>query len=300
MSIPRLSEASTISPSYVLRRTGSGPESLHTAPDLLGLEEVPQDAMTMLLTLPLSNNADATFASRYLRVSFVPFHDGGCEDNFPVTATGYVGPYGDEWNDNPTTPASHGHHTWYKRLARPFHAQSTGSGSGENVSDDEHHIASSRTTTNLGLAEEKCQSFRIIARVLANPKASELTTAVQQQRKISSALAQDAGKLAGSYAIASQTVNASLPQPFSFPVILGVYDQQGHLDLIPEGWQAIGLALGPAPAFVIGSTAGSAPDAARNKLSVATHTFNTAAQVSHPLRGVADVIIAGCAACMNL
>lgn len=60
-----------------------------------------------------------------------------------------------------------------------------------------------------------------------------------------------------------------LPSPTPFPVILGLCDQQRILKLIPEGWQAISLPDGPA-------------------------------EIGSPLGGVADLIMAGCAACMEL
>lgn len=66
-------------------------------------------------------------------------------------------------------------------------------------------------------------------------------------------------------------LDGPLPAPFPFPVILGVCDRQRSLKLIPEGWQAIGLLNGPAEAGT-----------------------------NNPMSGVADLIIAGCAACMDL
>ncbi|KDN45243.1 hypothetical protein K437DRAFT_124299 [Tilletiaria anomala UBC 951] len=75
-----------------------------------------------------------------------------------------------------------------------------------------------------------------------------------------------------------------LPEPMSFPVVLAVCDSQRNLELFPEGWAALGLGGGPIEA-----------EAKPEELAT-----NPKFESVHPMLGVTDLIIAGCAAIMDL
>lgn len=246
------------------------------APELLGLDDVPAEAMTMIIALPMGNHLDFFLAARYLRVSFVPFQ---------------VGALSSHGSEEPPTGADEGPEgslavppsgsAWYRRLASAWHATPSSQGT---CSDDECSLPNrspppgmtgattveqlSRPTLTTA-SSEKRDAFRIIAKVLANPQRSE---------------AAEMDGVPSAYTSYTHSGTPSLPQPFSFPVILGVCDSMGRLDLIPEGWQSIGLSAGPAPAFT----------------TVSNSSQGNSSTVSHPMRGVADLIVAGCAACMDL
>ncbi|PWN36077.1 uncharacterized protein FA14DRAFT_51553 [Meira miltonrushii] len=288
------------------------------APDLLGLGDVPSEAMTMIIALPLGNHTESSYASRYLRVSFVPFQvaassSHGSEDmqlgtsNLGGSSSGgqqfdsplmhvvsmnnqeAISPGEGASNEQSNTSSSG--LNWYRRLAHAWHATpSTQSASSDDESSAYNRspppgMIGANTSEQLSkpfVTNDKREPFRIIAKVLANDH-------------LPSSFGLGAGKIELDSATSSTStttpltnaVNQGIPQPFSFPVILGMCDTFGRLDLIPEGWQAIGLANGPAPDSV--------------PLNINTGIDSTTTiDVPHPLRGVADLIIAGCAACMDL
>lgn len=121
---------------------------------------------------------------------------------------------------------------WYRKLTNAWIP--TGARSGSPGSNDDEFSPPSDPPSNM------LESFRIIAKVLEAPN----------QRKLA-------------------YKDYSLPPTTPFPVILGWCDQQRSVKLVPEGWQAIGLANGPADS-------------------------------EGPLYGLADLIMAGCASCMEL
>jgi hypothetical protein len=122
---------------------------------------------------------------------------------------------------------------WYKRFT---HALSAGTRSSSPGSNEDSEASDDVSNDSKGVAE----SFRIIAKVLEAPNRKKSTFK-----------------------------DYSLPPATPFPVILGWCDQQRSVKLVPEGWQAIGLANGPA-------------------------------EVGSPLCGLADLIMAGTAASMEL
>lgn len=287
------------------------------APDLLGLGDVPSEAMTMIIALPLGNHTESSYASRYLRVSFVPFQAAtssshGSEDMQLGSSNVGISNSGGVQFDSPLLHVLSLNHTnnqqeaisqtegtgneqsnssssglnWYRRLAHAWHATP----STQSASSDDESSAYNRSpppgmigaNTNEQLSKpfvtnDKREPFRIIAKVLSNdhlPSSFVGLKGVNESETTTSSTSTTTPL--------TNAVNQGVPQPFSFPVILGMCDNLGRLDLIPEGWQAIGLANGPAPDYI--------------PVNSNTTTIN----VPHPLRGVADLIIAGCAACMDL
>lgn len=287
------------------------------APDLLGLSDVPPEAMTMIIALPLGNHTESSYASRYLRVSFVPFQvaassshgsedmqlgtsniggssSGGQFDSplmHVVSMNNQEGISQGEGAGNEQSNSSSSGLNWYRRLAHAWHATpSTQSASSDDESSSYNRspppgIIGANTSEQLSkpfVTNDKREPFRIIAKVLANdhlPSSFGLGTGKNELDSTTSSTSTTTPL--------TNVVNQGIPQPFSFPVILGMCDNFGRLDLIPEGWQAIGLANGPAP------------DSVPVNISTGTDS-NTTINVPHPLRGVADLIIAGCAACMDL
>lgn len=292
------------------------------APDLLGLNDVPPEAMTMIIALPLGNHTESSYASRYLRVSFVPFQvaassSHGSEDMQAGTpnigASNSSGQHDSPLNNvtsmngqepivqgegagNELSSTSTSGLNWYRRLAHAWHATpSTQSASSDDESSAYNRspppgLVSANTNEQHSKpfsSSENREAFRIIAKVLANdqlPSSLGLTPAGQTKNGFESTTS----STTITTPLTTNVVNVGVPQPFSFPVILGMCDNLGRLDLIPEGWQAIGLANGPAP------------DTVPVTIHSGSESAATMINVSHPLRGVADLIIAGCAACMDL
>lgn len=67
----------------------------------------------------------------------------------------------------------------------------------------------------------------------------------------------------------------ALPEPMAFPVVLALCDSQRQVELVSEGLEALGLKAGPP----------TVPQDGANP---------------HPMLGVADLIVAGCATVMDL
>lgn len=72
-------------------------------------------------------------------------------------------------------------------------------------------------------------------------------------------------------------MDARLPEPGTFPVVLGYCNHSQGLEMVPEGWDVLKLA----------------------GVSLLTKQDNTPLDSGHPLRGVTDVIIAACRAVMD-
>ena len=77
-----------------------------------------------------------------------------------------------------------------------------------------------------------------------------------------------------------EPIDDGLPEPMSFPVVLAVCDTRRNLELFPDGWAAIGLPNGPVEIPIVAEGESQPP-------------FD-------PLLGVTDVILAACAAIMDL
>ncbi|UZJ56607.1 hypothetical protein CBS101457_005927 [Exobasidium rhododendri] len=247
--------------------------------DLLGMEDALSHSITMIIPLPLSKNAQ-DIPIRYLRVAFTPFAGDANsiqEDDRISSEMNAMSPT----SLNPSRPGQGGgggtSSTWYKKLthawtsntsARSSSIDSTGEqaeddargGEGRRSEEEDKFVKNANDTK--WKRNSTVESFRISVKVLENPAYTVASSAYSSQTlcKSPSSTSQE------------RTFTPSqLPCVTPFPVILGVCDNQRSLKLIPEGWQAIGLASGPAKADSNG-----------------------------PLEGLADLIIAGCAACMDL
>lgn len=227
-------------------------ESELSSPHLTGIDDVPGNAMTMLIPLPIRSDTTPWTSPRYLRVSFIPFDANTAEEG------------GDQCVLSPGgTPHVHGS-AWYRRLASAW-IPSTGqySGIAERLEDESGMHGSRQHQQQFSLSYS------------ATPPVGGVTG---QQKRSQRAFRITAKMLVGrtTYSANSPIGKAAglLPPPSSFPVILGICDGAGCLELLPEGWHSIGIGYGPA----------------------GTHMSSA----SHPLCGVADLIIAGCAACMDL
>jgi hypothetical protein len=69
-----------------------------------------------------------------------------------------------------------------------------------------------------------------------------------------------------------------LPEPGTFPVVLGYCNGSKTLEMVPEGWGALSLAGVPVPTKPDGSPL----------------------EGVHPLHGVTDLIISACTAVMDV
>lgn len=238
---------------------------------LVGLDAVPAGALTMLIPLPLIGRDRVEDVARYMRVNFSPFKS--LSDDFETGAPGigHAASAGHEAEGGLVHSVSTGssqlaertgmksseHSSWKRKLGLSSH-RSGGSGSSGGVSANTSTSNAStvssgaRSTVEAALASPpvampKFEAFRITAIVHDAPRASDAS------------------------------MDARLPEPGTFPVVLGYCNHSQGLEMVPEGWDVLKLA----------------------GVSLLTKQDNTPLDSGHPLRGVTDVIIAACRAVMD-
>ena len=263
---------------------------------LLGMDKVAAEALTMLIPLPLlgrSRKAPAT--RRYLRVIFVPFDRPTPErealyaassteasslvwptaqqvagaQELQVGSGGVGGPGGP---GGPGGGAPGASSAWYRKLglnsiSRNGSSTTTTTKRPTTKEAGELALATSASKRSMGL--ERCkagadgrsgfQAFRVSGVVLEAPlKPGEEAEAAP--------------------------VDARLPEPGTFPVVLGFCNGSHGIEMVSEGWTALGIVGEPELELSgenerLGAGRGRGPS---------------------PLAGVADVINAACAAIMGL
>lgn len=223
----------------------SAHDSKAFSPGVLGLEGVPESAMTFIVPLPLASEEPDIARDLYVRISFVPFH---VESHSSTSPQEHPLSFDDVEICQTPGPSTHTNQsTWYQRLANAWAHTSS-----NHITDEESRSYHTPQGSQYTLDQIKVTSkgsyvgspFRVTARVFR---------------------ARQHGRFARH--------DSRLPQPFSFPVILGICDGKDKLEFLPEGWQAIGLSDGPVSASI---------------------------GFEHPLFGLADLIVSGCVVCMNL
>lgn len=270
---------------------------------LIGIDNVPADAVTMVIPLPV---ASASFSSvkteRYLRIAFVPFkaadlpperqnhkHRHGhqhslssqqqqqsqsppnLQDSTEQQRTGFE-PGSPPPSSSLASPTSI---NWYRKLAHAWNSTTGGSSSGSSGATQSSPGSSPNALDN----EDAMSTPRRISHTQHDrcrlPTRRRQSTV--QPFRITAQVFAASEAYSHSPSSLDSSSSSSIPAPMSFPVVLGICDSSRNLDLVPEGWATIGLSQGPASSL-------SSP-ASSNK------PF---------MMGVADIILAASAACMDL
>ncbi|TKY88033.1 hypothetical protein EX895_003129 [Sporisorium graminicola] len=240
---------------------------------LLGLEAVPSGALTMLIPLPLIGRRGAGDTLAYMRVNFVPFGNssGGSEaapgagqtglqlGGSPDAESGSALPQSTSSGSNQLVERSSAaksseQSSWKRKLG--LSSNRTGGGVGQSMGAPIGQ-ASQGSQADPEVSQKSPQlmsngfePFRVTAIVLDAPWASRSTTGWDPR----------------------------LPEPGTFPVVLGYCNDSKGLEMVPEGWGALRLAGVPLPTKPDGSPLDG----------------------MHPLHGVMDMIIAACTAVMDV
>lgn len=274
----------------------SSSASSATNDDPLGLDELPSEALVMVLPLPFRRTRDqqqdeGCTPSRYLRVAFVPFASRGAmaaSGDDGAEAGGSKSTTSASWSAHPASSGAQGPplpHTsqWYRRLGRSI-AEPSATGNG---SHQQQHLSVSSTSFASGYTDAGHLSSANGPEPLlfgAGPaRRSEATSTKILNRRTSyvqafrvTGLVVSASRSGRGPSTASQSqsplgMSMPLPPAGSFPVVLAVCMEEQSLEFMPEGWGALGLERGPSD------------DASNDAMF-----------------GVADAIIAACAAIMDL
>ncbi|CBQ70168.1 conserved hypothetical protein [Sporisorium reilianum SRZ2] len=252
-------------------------EDVDEANALMGLEAVPSGALTMLIPLPLIGRSRSGDTVAYMRVNFVPFGSsaGGGAEAAPgagQTSAEVEGgmsalPHSMSSGSNQLVERSSAaaksseHSSWKRKLglssnrsgagaggAYGQNGQSMGTANGQAQQQQQQDAEAAQKSPKL--ASNGFEPFRVTAIVLDAPWTSRSTTAI----------------------------DARLPEPSTFPVVLGYCNDSKALEMVPEGWGALRLAGVPLPTKPDGSPLDG----------------------MHPLHGVIDMIIAACTAVMDV
>ena len=239
---------------------------------LLGLEAVPSGALTMLIPLPLIGRARAQDAVRYMRVNFVPF--GSFADPFEASSGPSAGALlnaaspGSESDAGLSQSISTGSGSFAShREAAKTSEQSSwkrklglSGGRGGNGA----HVSAGQTSGANGSGQSGASDLpQSLSPAASKPEAFRITAVVHDAPWTTSA---------------SSELDPRLPEPGTFPVVLGYCNGSKGLEMVPEGWGALRLAGVPVPTKPDGSPLDGV----------------------HPLHGVTDLIIAACTAVMDV
>lgn len=244
---------------------------------LLGLDAVPAGALTMLIPLPLIGRSRAQDAVRYMRVNFVPF--GNVAD--PVEAP----------QSTSSPPAALLNVSTPSNEIEPGLSQSTSTGSGNFATTRDAGSAAKSSEQSswkrkLGLASGLSRTGGNDASATAsqNGSNSQQVGGLEMPQSSPPSSKPEAFRITAIVHDAPRTLSSSsqldprLPEPGTFPVVLGYCNGTKALDMVPEGWGALRLAGVPIPTKPDGSPLDGI----------------------HPLRGVTDLIIAACTAVMDV
>lgn len=274
----------------------------------LGLDGISNQALTMLLPLPLfacSNSEESyeqVIPSRYLRISFIPFaastpspQNGFSSSLFASTSS--IAPTVNQDSATRSHSHSHQHHSHshnsstphglglmrkFALAARDFssnsasNSSSSGSSGIANYQNTQSNNINNSVETPQSInrnGREKISSYleydrcRLPTRRQSCIEAFRITAMVLE----SPLLAHEGQNFSNLH------FNPSLPDTTSFPLVLGICDCERGLELVPEGWEALNLANGPADI-----------NARSNH------------QMQDPMAGIADLIMAASVAIMDL
>ncbi|KAJ1036261.1 hypothetical protein NDA18_000126 [Ustilago nuda] len=241
-----------------LSATGSALQHLDEQSVLLGLDAVPAEALTMLIPLPLIGRSRAQDAVRYMRVNFVPF--GSFADPFEAGAggSGATAP-------NTSSPVN-------ESESGLSHSTSTGSSSFGSHRDGLSTSFTSKSTEHASNWKRKLGLRRdpITAQTQQRSDPTQPQSPTPAAFRIT-AIVHDAPW-------ATRISDPRLPEPGTFPVVLGYCNGSKGLEMVPEGWGALKLAGVAEP----------------------TKADGTKLDEVHPLKGVTDLIVAACTAVMDV
>ncbi|SNX87472.1 uncharacterized protein MEPE_06182 [Melanopsichium pennsylvanicum] len=230
---------------------------------LLGLDAVPTGALTMLIPLPLIGRARVQDAVRYMRVNFVPFGQFGNSFEAAPGAT----PSALLNSGSPGNESDGG----------LSHSVSSGSGLASNREAAVKTPEASNWKRKLGLSSNRSGNSTTVSAGQASSQIDVPSSPAKPQAFRITAVVHDAP-----WTLASVTSSANLdprlPEPGTFPVVLGYCNGNKSLEMVSEGWSALKLACAPVPTKPDGSPLDGA----------------------HPLHGVTDLIIAACSAVMDV
>ncbi len=263
------------------RAVGSGPGSVASTQGssyldldeqvaLLGIDAVPAEALTMLIPLPLIGRSRAQDAVRYMRVNFVPF--GSLSDSVDTqrsTAWSGLSGVGSPGSES-EAGLSHSTSNGSGSLAS---AREAGSGT-TKTSEQSNWKRKLGLSGRSGAGANGQNSAAIGTSQLASTTESPPPTSGPQAFRIT-AIVHDAPWTAPA---ACSPLDARLPEPGTFPVVLGYCNGSKTLEMVPEGWGALSLAGVPVPTKPDGSPL----------------------EGVHPLHGVTDLIISACTAVMDV
>ncbi|KAJ1573337.1 hypothetical protein NDA12_005860 [Ustilago hordei] len=241
-----------------LSATGSALQDLDEQSVLLGLDAVPAEALTMLIPLPLIGRSTAQDAVRYMRVNFVPF--GSFADPFEAGAggSGATAP-------NTSSPVN-------ESESGLSHSTSTGSSSFGSHRDGLSTSFTSKSTEHASNWKRKLG----LRRDPITAQTQQRSDPTQPQSRTPAAFRITA--IVHDAPWATRISDPRLPEPGTFPVVLGYCNGSKGLEMVPEGWGALKLAGVAEP----------------------TKADGTKLDEVHPLKGVTDLIVAACTAVMDV
>ncbi|KAI3478501.1 hypothetical protein L1887_59556 [Cichorium endivia] len=276
-------------PGSVASTQGSSYLDLDEQVALLGIDAVPAEALTMLIPLPLIGRSRAQDAVRYMRVNFVPF--GSLSDSVDAqrsTAWSGLSGVGSPSSESeaglshstsngsgslastreagPGTAKTSEQSNWKRKLG--LSGRSGAGANGQNGAP----VGASQAGGALGSSASKGQLASSTTEALVSPA----PTSGPQAFRIT-AIVHDAPWTAPA-ACSSSQLDPRLPEPGTFPVVLGYCNGSKTLEMVPEGWGALSLAGVPVPTKPDGSPL----------------------EGVHPLHGVTDLIISACTAVMDV
>lgn len=264
--------------------------------DPLGLEDVPPEALVMVLPLPLRRAAAASQSQSqsqsYLRLAFVPFaprgghRDVGKTGASPMTTTttamGVSSAVGSTVDGAVGAGAGTGLMTaqpssqWYRRLGRSLAEADVSMGGSTTGHGDGRHSSSGSSVPEPLLfgagpaRRSEATSTKLFNRRTSYVQAFRVTGLVISVARTGTPSSPSPSP-SSAWTMRGRPDTLPLPPPGSFPVVLAVCMEEQSLEFMPEGWAALGLERGPSD------------DGERD-----------------PMFGVADAIIAACAAIMDL
>lgn len=280
---------------------------------LLGIENVPSDALSMIVPLPLSSASGRQ--QRYLRVNYVPFgHEHRAEYRFNSDESTRSTPHLGSHPPCASGTMSFSPPSWYYRLGAVSigHSKSVSSeekypcegaeaavgptylfGAGPAAAHDAQTKAAAAMPNRQRTGIE---AFRVTAMVLAAPEEEEEAELRPPSKLLAAAmrLSQSGGTVkSGRTGVDGSQSGAEvkraacwLPEPTPFPIVLVTCCGE-YLDFVSEGWEALGLGSGPVERSGHGAEHIDAGEEEEEDDRSA-------------LFGIADLVAAGCAAVMDL
>ncbi|PWN21267.1 hypothetical protein BCV69DRAFT_164799 [Microstroma glucosiphilum] len=287
---------------------------------LLGIENVPADALSMIIPLPLSSTSGRQ--QRYLRLNYVPFgHEHRAEYRFNSDGSSKSSPHLGSHPPCANGTMSFSPPSWYHRLGaasightKPISSEESypyeGAGSAAKptylfgAGPAAAHDAQAKSAAVPNRQQTGPEAFRVTAMVLAAPdeegeaelRPPSKLLAAAMRFSHSSGTAKSGSGTGRTQGDDQSTLERDrqeedkravcwLPEPTPFPIVLVTCCGE-YVDFVSEGWEALGLGGGPI------ETSG---DGVRHEEDDEEEEDDRSA-----LFGVADLVAAGCAAVMDL